>query len=88
MKTAYRKRFLKDLAVLPAGVRARIETFVFETVPGADTLAETGKIEKMRGYEQCYKARFGNYRVGLIVRNDTVYFERVLHRRDIYRYFP
>ena len=77
-----------DLAALPAGVRARIETFVFETVPGADTLAETGKVEKMRGYEQCYKARFGDYRVGLIVRNDTVYFERVLHRRDIYRYFP
>ncbi len=88
MKTAYRKRFLKDLAALPAGVRARIETFVFETVPGADTLAETGKVEKMHGYKHCYKVRFGDYRVGLIVRNDTVYFERVLHRRDIYRYFP
>jgi mRNA interferase RelE/StbE len=88
MKTAYRKRFLKDLAALPGSIRARIETFAFETMPRADTFAETGKVEKMRGYTHCYKARFGDYRIGLVVRDDTVYFERVLHRRDIYRYFP
>ena len=88
MKTAYRKRFLKDMARLPAKVRRQVETFSFETVPQADSLEEIGNVEKMHGYKNCYKVRFGSYRIGLIVREDTVYFERALNRRDIYRYFP
>lgn len=88
MKTAYRKRFLKELARLPASTRRSVETYAFETLPEAATLYEPGNAEKMRGYPNCFKVRFGSYRVGLIVRGDTVYFERVLHRKDIYRFFP
>ena len=64
MKTSYRKRFLKDLASLPSPVRAQVEHFVFDEVPQAGSLQETGKAERMTGYPGCYKARFGSYRVG------------------------
>jgi mRNA-degrading endonuclease RelE of RelBE toxin-antitoxin system len=30
----------------------------------------------------------GNYRLGLIIEAETVIFVRVLHRKEIYRYFP
>jgi uncharacterized protein (DUF433 family) len=46
MKVAYRKRFLKDLASVPANLRPAIERFAFEELPQADSLQSTGKIEK------------------------------------------
>ena len=88
MNTAYRKRFLKDLARLPAGVRRKVEFFAFEALPQLDSLGESGKIEKMQGYPGHFKIRFGSYRVGLRLKDETVYVERVLHRKDIYRYYP
>jgi len=88
LKVAYQKRFLADLAGLPAKVRKAIEKFVFEEIPKPNSLAESGKIEQMKGYKAYYKARFGSYRVGLKVEADRVIFERVLHRKEIYRYFP
>ncbi|MCC5620529.1 type II toxin-antitoxin system RelE/ParE family toxin [Nostoc sp. CHAB 5715] len=32
--------------------------------------------------------RVGDYRIGFTVAGDTITFVRVLHRKDIYRYFP
>ena len=88
MKVTYRKRFLKDLSRIPFKHRVRIEQFVFEQVPKSKTVLKSGKLERLTGYPDYYKVRFGNYRVGLKVLDDNVLFERVLHRKDIYRYFP
>jgi len=88
MKVAYRKRFLKDLASIPSNLRLAIERFVFEELPRADSLQSTGKIEKLRGHTTFFKARFGDYRIGLSVTDDTVTLERVLNRKEIYRKFP
>ena len=88
MKTAYRKRFLKDMARLLVNIRQQVKTFSFETMPQADTLERVGNVEKMKGYANCYKVRFGSFRIGLTVREGTIFSERVLHRKDIYRYFP
>jgi mRNA interferase RelE/StbE len=88
VKIEYRKRFLKELASIPTNSRLSIEQFVFETSPKMKTIFESGKIELMKGYSGYYKIRFGDYRVGLHIENDTVIFERVLHRKEIYRHFP
>jgi len=88
MKIQYRKGFLKELSKIPSETRSRIETFVFQELPEANSVFDVGIIEQMRGYRSYYKARFGSYRIGLKVEKDTVIFERALHRKDIYRYFP
>jgi mRNA interferase RelE/StbE len=88
VRTAYRKRFLKDLAAIPSQTRKRIEVFAFEEALQLASLAESGKIEKLKGFEAYYRIRFGDYRVGLKLEGDTLVFERALHRRDIYRVFP
>ena len=51
---------------------------------------ETGKVEKLKGYEEFYKVRFGSYRLGLKIdqKNRVIEFRRVRHRQDIYRKFP
>jgi hypothetical protein len=50
-----------DLAKIPSGPRKAIETFVFNEIPKLNSLGASGKIESMKGYRACYKARFGAY---------------------------
>ena len=88
MKITYRKRFLKELSQIPFKQRKRIQHFVFEQFPKSNTILSTGKLERLKGYQGYYKVRFGAYRVGLKVSDKEVVFERVLHRKDIYRYYP
>lgn len=88
MKAEYRKKFLKELSRIPAQVRHDIEIFALEEVPQLSSIAQSGKIEKLKGYTNYYRVRFGSYRVGLRVEGDTVIFERALHRKEIYRFFP
>lgn len=82
------KKFLKDLAKIPANERQKIETFVFEESEKIKSLESAGIFEKLKGYQTYYRIRFGNYRVGVSYEDDTLTFERVLHRKEIYRYFP
>jgi len=84
----YQKKFLKDLADIPSRYRKEIEIFVFETLPAAKTLAELNKFEKLSGYDNFFKARFGDYRIGAYNHGNYVELKRVLHRKEIYRYYP
>ena len=88
LQVLYQKRFLKDLADIPRKHRKEIEDFVFNVLPNAKSFAGLHKFEKMTGYEDCFKARFGHYRIGAIYKNDVLELKRVLHRKEIYRYFP
>ena len=88
MIVEYRKRFLKELSKIPSETRYKIQKFVFEDLPKADSIFDIGFIEQMKGYPSFYKVRFGSYRVGLKIEKDRTIIEGALHRKDIYRYFP
>ncbi len=88
MLVQYNKKFLKDLASLPKKDREKIEDFVFEEINQYNSSAEINKLEKLSGYQHYYKIRFGNYRVGIKLDNEVFTFERVLHRKEIYKLFP
>jgi mRNA interferase RelE/StbE len=79
---------LKDLAQIPTKVRKQIEKFVFEEAPKFQSFHDSPKIERLTGYPSYYKIRFGVYRVGLKIENESLIFIRALHRKEIYRYFP
>lgn len=87
MNVLYHKKFLKDLAALPTDERNRIEQFAFNEVIRSKSFRYI-RTEKLQGYKNYYKIRFGNYRVGLHHENNTLTFERVLHRKEIYKLFP
>lgn len=88
MKTQINKRFLKDLAMLPASDRQKIEIFVFEESKKVKSIESAGIFEKLKGHHMYYRVRFGSYRVGVRYENEILIFERVLHRKEIYHYFP
>ena len=64
LQVQYQKWFLKDLQSVPMPYRREIEHFVFDILPSLNTLAASGRFEKMTGYANCVKARFGDYRIG------------------------
>jgi mRNA interferase RelE/StbE len=88
-RVRYAKTFYKELAKLPEKTRSQIEAFAFGDAIRANPFA-IGKVEKLVGYADFYKVRFGVYRVGLRIDSEAqlVEFRRVRHRRDIYRKFP
>ena len=88
MKVLVNKKFLKELTTLPEKERTKIEKFVFKDTANYLMLSQIPNLGKLKGYRNYYKIRFGDYRVGLRYEDDTLIFERVLHRKDIYKYYP
>jgi mRNA interferase RelE/StbE len=88
MKVLVNKKFLKDLVTVPAKERTKIEKLVFTDASNYTSLVQIPHVGKLKGYRNYYKIRFGDYRIGLKYEDDTLIFERVLHRKDIYRYYP
>jgi mRNA interferase RelE/StbE len=80
--------FLKELAKLPVKERLKVEKLLFEEVENYKSLAQILNFKKLKGYRNFYKIRFGDYRAGLKFENNTLYFERILHRKDIYKFYP
>ena len=88
MNITVNRKFLKDLTKLPADRRQKIERFVFEEIEQIMSIEEIRGLKKLQGYQTYYRVRFGDYRVGIRFEDDELVFERVLHRKDIYQYFP
>lgn len=88
--------FASDLASLPEPVRSRVEEFSFELLPSTKNPFQLGKLEQLRehkgyhGHKGYHKVRFGRYRLGLHLdtKRKEIHLLRVMHRKDIYRYFP
>ena len=89
MKTLYQPSFIKDLKALKStSVFRQINKLVFEDIPNYQTLDSISNLKKLKDEDSAYRIRIGDYRIGVIFDGDTIIFERVLHRREIYRYFP
>jgi mRNA interferase RelE/StbE len=88
VEVRYNKKFLKELSDLPDVTRKKVEDFVFHQIKSCPTLKDVPKIRKISGYKNYYRIRFGQYRAGLSFKNNIIVFERILHRKDIYKYFP
>ena len=88
MQVGFRKTFKQDLKNFKDGkVLKRIQKVV-EEVELANALLEIRNIKLLQGHENFYRIRVGDYRIGLFVEGETIAFVRVLHRKEVYRYFP
>ena len=89
MKVLYVKALVKDLEAVSRnlGVKKRLLKLI-ERLKTIDSLSELQNIKKIKGYDNYYRLRVGDYRLGLKLSGNTVELIRFLHRRDIYRRFP
>lgn len=88
MKVEFRKSFAQDLrSIKNRKVKQRIEA-VIKSTEEAKSLTDLHQLKKLQGYSGFYRIRIGDYRLGIYVEDDVIAFVRVLHRKEIYRYFP
>lgn len=88
MNVEFRKSFEKDLEGLRDTSLLKKIKSVIEEVENAVSLAEVNNVKKLKADGDYYRIRVGDYRIGIAVSEDVVIFVRVLHRREVYRYFP
>ena len=90
MKTEFKNSFLKDIrSIKDKKLLLRLEQFIL-AVENVDNLSQIPNLKKLKGQKNkvYYRSRIGNYRVGLVIKQDIVVFVRFLNRKEIYRYFP
>jgi len=54
----------------------------------ASSLSGIAGLKKIEGSKAHFRLRIGDYRMGLYFGNNKITAARLLHRREIYRYFP
>lgn len=88
MKVEFKTSFARDLRKInDVSIKKQVSQAI-EHVEKTQKFPEIVNLKKIVGADTYYRIRIGDYRIGLIVEGETVIFVRVLHRKDIYRYFP
>jgi mRNA interferase RelE/StbE len=88
VQVLFNRKFLKDLALIHSKTRLKVEELVFKEIPAYTSVSEIKNLKKLRGYPEYYRIRFGDYRIGLKINDTELCFERILHRKEIYKLFP
>ena len=88
MEIEYTPSFERDLRrARNSELRARTERLI-ESIRAAPSLTAVPGVARVTGPGRHYRLRLGDYRLGIALDGDTVVLIRLLHRRDMYRYFP
>ena len=88
MKVKFEKSFHRDLKKIKnktilEKVKETIE--IFENIE--DIREFRGDLKKLTSGSNQWRIKIGDYRIGVEIKKDTVIFVRILHRKDIYKYF-
>ncbi len=89
MITAFSSKFNKDIRNLRnnKGVLDDIYNSIVN-VESVSQLKEIKNFKKIVGSKNHYRIKIGDYRIGILIKNNVVEFLRVAHRKDIYKAFP
>ena len=91
MRVLFTKSFAKDLRKHKKNKELLDQIHrVVESVEQADAVSELTNLKQLKAEGRYYRIRVGDYRIGITIDSDQVMvtFIRVLHRKEIYRFFP
>ena len=88
MNTEFKASFLKAIKKINDN-QLRVDiTNAILNAESAENIKQISNIKKLKGYKQYYRIRIGNYRIGIKIEAETIYFVDIDHRKNIYRIFP
>ena len=89
MKLEFKKSFVKDLKKRKTDrpLLERVRKIIQEVEESQD-IHGIRNLKKLKTQGSHYRIRIGDYRLGLVIEDDTACFVRFLHRSEIYKYFP
>lgn len=63
-------------------------TSIIDAFKQAERLDSISGVKKIKGDQNAFRIRIGNYRLGFYFINNTIILARFLKRNDIYKVFP
>jgi mRNA interferase RelE/StbE len=88
VKVKFKSSFLKAVSKHPdKRLKLRIAKII-EGAEIAESINDLKNLSKLKGCNDCYHIRIGQYRIGLKIENNELYFVAFAHRKDIYKTFP
>lgn len=88
MKIDFKKSFAKDLINIKVKRINKKVKDIIEEVEKASSLMKIRNMRQLKSGSKYYRIKLGDYRIGIKFEEDFVVFVRILHRKEIYRYFP
>ncbi len=94
MVLKYDKKFYRDLnKISDKELVSEILPKIIRNVKSANHISEIGHLKQLEKYSVRYRIKIKitdkrTYRIGVIIRGNTVWFVRLLHRNKIYKQFP
>ena len=87
MKIIADKSFEKDLLRLEKKQKQEVANLI-QILKQFESLSEITSIKKLSGFKNLYRIRLGSFRIGFRLDGEKIILIRILHRKDIYKYFP
>ena len=88
MKLLFEKKFLKDISNLNnKKIQKAIEEIIIQSEQ-VSAVSQLKNIKKLSGFKNAYRIRIGEYRIGILAEQENLIFVRILHRKEVYNYFP
>jgi len=88
MEILYEESFLKDLSNLKdKKVKTKLRSII-EDIKKAENQKCIRNLVRLQDHKTYYRIRIGNYRLGIEIIDNKIILVRMLHRKDIYKYFP
>ena len=88
MNFEFEKAFVKDFRKVRSKELASSISEAIKQVSEASSPGEILNLKKLTGYKSAFRIRIGDYRIGVIIENNTVTFVAFAHRKEIYKRFP
>jgi len=68
-------------------LKAKVAHVVSQVIQ-ADSLSQIKNLKKLKGFRTAYRIKIGDFRIGLVFEDNTVFFAAIANRKDIYKRFP
>ncbi len=87
MKYRIDKTFSKDIVKINnKDILIKLKELL-KSIEESSTLKDIPNLKKLKGYRNYYRIKIGDYRIGMELSSENELI-LILHRREIYRYFP
>lgn len=88
MKFKIERSFEKDFKKLRDKDLAQSILDAIDNVDSAKNTEGICNLKKLSGHKTAFRIRSGDYRIGVFIENEIVFFAAFDHRKDIYKRFP
>jgi mRNA interferase RelE/StbE len=88
MTVTFNQVFLKDLKRIKDNDTLLSLKKCIEELKQVSQLTELSNIKKIKTSNFAFRIKVKSYRIGFYLRDGSIELVRVLHRKDIYKFFP